>query len=309
MHETSNVLRCSGRFSGAMAALVTPLNDAGAIDEPAAARLVRHVLDGGVSGICPVGSTGEGPHLAATARVQMARIVRTAVGPELPVIPGVTCVAFDDARRQTEQYAEAGATAVLAAPPYYYPLPQSAVQDFFARLADVSPLPLLLYNIPQFTKVPISVESVAVLSKHSNIAGMKDSSRDFEFFEATAAIAPPGFSLLTGADTMLLASLLMGGDGTIAASVNLVPSWSVALIGAYRSGDLDKARGIQFRLLQLVQACRVGNPPAAWKGALELVGLCSSRTAAPTPQLTAEQKSVLRAQLDEVGLTMSATQS
>ncbi|HWB87556.1 MAG TPA: dihydrodipicolinate synthase family protein [Bryobacteraceae bacterium] len=293
-------------LSGVLSALVTPLNGEGEIDEAAIARLVQHIRAGGVKGVCPVGSTGEGPHLSAAQRLQVVKAVRREAGSDLPVIPGVAATAFEDARRQVDDYAKAGADAVLVTPPFYYLLPQSAVRDFFLSLADASPLPVLLYNIPHLTKVAIAPETVAELARHAKIAGMKDSSRDFEYFQNIAAFGLPEFSLLTGSDTMLLASLLAGGHGTIAASTNLAPWLSVSLMDAVRAGDLETARRLQFRLLHIVQLCRRGSFPAGWKAALELAGLCSARTVPPTPPLSRELTQQLFGDLKQSGLELAA---
>jgi 4-hydroxy-tetrahydrodipicolinate synthase len=121
------------------------------------------------------------------------------------------------ARVEVEAAARLGADAVLVAPPFYYPMDQATLLAFYRDLAATSTVPILLYNIPQFTKVVAEPASVAMLAREGTIAGIKDSSRDFEYFEGVciATRELPRFRIFTGSDTMLLPSLVMGGAGTI----------------------------------------------------------------------------------------------
>ena len=291
-----------GNLQGVMVALVTPLLADGAIDHAALSKLIQCACSAGINGLCPVGSTGEGPHLTAAQRLEVVNRVLQETGTTKPVIPGIACTDIDSARRQLDAYANAGASAALVAPPFYFSLSRQAVEDFFVRLADCSPLPILLYHIPQFTKAALPLESVLALSSHPRIVGIKDSSRDFEFYQALAAVAPEKFSVLTGTDTMLLASLMAGGDGSIAASANVVPEWSVKLLQAVRASDWTAARELQLNILSLVTACRKGSFPSGWKAALEIAGVCNRCTVAPTPPLPPEMFHELRVEMVRLGL-------
>lgn len=286
-----------GNLRGVMVALVTPLLADGAIDHAALSRLIQRACSAGINGLCPVGSTGEGPHLSAAQRLEVINRVLQEVGTAKPVIPGIACTDIDSARRQLDGCANAGALAALVAPPFYFSLSRQAVEDFFVRLADCSPLPILLYHIPQFTKAALPLESVLALSSHPRIAGIKDSSRDFEFYQALAGAALKEFSVLTGTDTMLLASLMAGGDGSIAASANVAPEWSVKLLQAVRASDWPVARELQLNILSLVTACRKGSFPSGWKAALEIAGVCNRHTVPPTPPLTSKMFDELRAEM------------
>ncbi|MHB8618984.1 MAG: dihydrodipicolinate synthase family protein [Chloroflexota bacterium] len=292
----------SGRLAGVMVALVTPLADDGSLDEAAVERIARRSIQAGVRGICPVGSTGEGPHLSRRLRHQAIGSARAAAGPDILLIPAVVSTSAEEAREELEAYARLGANAALVTPPFYYPLSPAAVEDFFTGLADRSPLPLLMYNIPRFTKVPIPPEVVGRLAAHGRIAGIKDSSRDFEYFldVVGAAGGRDDFSILTGSDTMLMPSLLMGGHGTITASANLVPALDVELYQAVKAEDWQHARNLQEKLRLVGVAMRRGSFPGAWKAALEMAGLCSGRTAPPTERLGQRDREGLRAALRDL---------
>lgn len=268
-----------------MAALVTPLTEDGKLDHQGLERLIDHILGAGAVGLCPAGSTGEGPLLAREVRTELVAATAGRAAPGVAIIPATVSVTVESTLADLDAYEQAGATAALVPPPFYYPLTDPSVQRFFEEIAGRTPLPLLLYNIPAMTKISIPVPVVAELARHPKVAGMKDSSRDLEYFQAVlAATSTPdngGFSLLTGSDTLLVASMVAGGSGTIAASVNLVPDVVVALFEAIQAKDWLVARDLQERLLAIVSACRRPGFPAGWKAALALSGLCLPHTASP----------------------------
>jgi 4-hydroxy-tetrahydrodipicolinate synthase len=290
--------------SGVLVALATPLDERGELDRAGLERLLERVLAGGVSGICPCGSTGEGPRLGRARRLAVAVAVRSAGPPGLPVIPAPAAQTAEEAVEELEALAERGADAALLAPPAYYPLGDAGVRRFYEAVADRSPLPLLIYNIPAFTGVPVAPTVVGALAAHPRIAGIKDSSRDAEYFTAVchATADAAGFARLTGSDTLLLASVVVGADGTIAASANLVPQLGCALHRAAVEQRWDDARELQRRLFAVVSACRVGEPPAGWKAALDLAGVCSGRLAAPGSALDGAARERLRERLAALDL-------
>jgi 4-hydroxy-tetrahydrodipicolinate synthase len=289
-----------------MAALATPLEASGSgrLDLFSLGRLVDHIVAGGADGLCPAGSTGEGPLLARETRVALVQAVAGMAPGGTPVIPGTLSVNAEATLADIDAYADAGATAVLVPPPFYYPLSDGSVADFYLYVAERSALPVLIYNIPAMTKVSVAPAVTEELSRHPHIAGMKDSSRDMEYFSAVAARTANSedFCLLTGSDTLLSASLAAGGKGTIAASVNLVPGLVRSLYAASISGD-PTARALQGKLAEVVFACRRPGFPAGWKAALKLAGLCEATLAAPLREAseaaTATLAQELRATLGE----------
>ncbi len=291
-----------------LVALVSPVTREGRVDEPAIARLVDHVIEGGVTGILALGSTGETASLdEPSRRAVLAATVRAARG-RVPVLCGVAQSHLAAARAELEAAARLGALAALVAPPFYYPIDQPTVLAFFRQLAPDSPLPILLYNIPQFTKVVAEPATVATLAREGVIAGIKDSSRDFEYFESVCAATRdlPRFRIFTGSDTMLLASLVMGGAGTICGAANVAPSWVAGVHDDYRRGDLTAARAGQDALLRLVLTLRGGVFPSAIKAALHLQGLCEPWTAPPVQRLDERPEAALREQLAGWGLLDTA---
>lgn len=289
---------------GVLPALVTPLTQDGAVDEPAIHRLVEHVLGGGVHGLLALGSTGEVVSLDAAARRRVVEAVVKAAGAKVPVICGVVQSRLAAARADIRIAADLGAMAALVAPPYYYPIDQATVLTFYRRLAENSPLPILVYNIPQNTKVVVEPATVATLAREGSVAGIKDSSRDFEYFESVCVSTRdlPDFRILTGSDTMLLAALVMGGAGTICGAANIAPSWAVRIYDDFERGDLSAARDHQDLLIQLVQAIRPGVFPSGIKAALHHQGICGQWLVPPVAPLDEAASNRLRERLQQWGL-------
>ena len=291
-------------LTGVLVALVTPMTREGHVDEPAVERLVAHVLDGGVHGLLALGSTGETASLDEQARRTMLEAVVKAAGGRVPVICGVAQSHLRAARAEVEAAKRLGAHAALVAPPFYYPTDQAGVLAFYRELARTTSLPLFLYNIPPFTKVVADPSTVATLAREGTIAGIKDSSRDFEYFEGVciATRDMPAFRIFTGSDTMLVASLAMGGAGTICGGANVAPALAVRIYDEYTRGAHDEARADQDRLYALIGALRAGLFPLPHKAALHMMGICEPWSAPPTRSLDERLAAPLREHLASAGL-------
>jgi 4-hydroxy-tetrahydrodipicolinate synthase len=286
-----------------MVALVTPLDADGRLDEKGMERLVERVVAAGIDGISPNGSTGEGARLGRERRIAVAARVRRLAPDGMPVISGVPLTTIDEGRAELDDLAELGATAALVAPPSYYPLADDSVLRLYEALARDAPLPLVLYNIPVFTKVRLAPDVVARLAAHPAIAGIKDSSRDMEYQQQLIVeTADAEFAVLTGADTLLLASFAVGAAGSISAGANLVPQLPVGIGRAFRNGDFRAAVGLQRRLARIVAACSVGEPPAGWKAALSIAGVCGPDLVAPAAALAATPHAALETRLAAEGI-------
>jgi 4-hydroxy-tetrahydrodipicolinate synthase len=289
--------------AGVYAALATPFDAEGALDGAGLERLVAHVIAGGADGISPVGSTGEGARLTREQRLDVVRRVRSLVPDDRPVIAGAPLFDVAGGLAELAELADAGADAALVSPQSGYPLSDDDVLRFFDGLAERSPLPLVLYNIPAYTGVRIAIDVVGRLAEHRSVIGIKDSSRDMEYLQGVVfATSDASFGVFTGTDTLLAASLAAGADGEIAASVNLVPELATAVYRAFTSGDLATARREQARLFRVVTACRRGPAPAGWKAALSVAGICEGYLASPGSTLPDPMRDELARTLTELGV-------
>jgi len=291
-------------LTGVLPALISPLRSDGTVDEPAVSRLVEHVIHGGVRGMLALGSTGETASLDETARRTLLSSVVAAAAGRVPVICGVAQSHLAAARTEVAAAARLGAVGALVTPPFYYLIDQPTLLAFYRMLANDSPIPILLYNIPQYTKVVAEPATVAALAREGAIAGIKDSSRDFEYFEGVCVATRdlPAFRIFTGSDTMLLPSLMMGGAGTICGAGNVAPRWVVRIFDAFQRGDIEEARQAQDELYRLVMLLRGGVFPASIKAACHQQGICEPWCAAPVPPLNEQMESRLRETLDAWGL-------
>jgi 4-hydroxy-tetrahydrodipicolinate synthase len=265
-------------LEGVIVALVTPVDRDGKVDHGALGQLVGRLVDRGVTGISPLGSTGEGYSLGLEQRLAVVDTVARAVPAGMPVIPGVFAHNHQQAAAEIAAYADHGGTAVLLAPPSYYPLAAAEQEAYFARVADGAALPLVLYNIPGYTKVQIAPAVAASVAPHPRVAGLKDSGRDLGYaarvLDAVAAAgAAADFSVLTGTDSMLVAYLLAGARGTICASANVVPETVLAVYEGVRAGKLDEALRHEARLRAVQDAFAIGRSPAAVKAAVARGGI------------------------------------
>jgi dihydrodipicolinate synthase/N-acetylneuraminate lyase len=265
-------------LDGVIVALLTPVTQDGRVDHGALRRLVERLVDRGVTGVSPLGSTGEGYSLGLEQRLAVVDTVAQSVPAGMPVVPGVFAHNHEQAVAEVAAYADRGGTAVLVAPPSYYPLRAAEQERYFSRLADAAALPLVLYNIPVYTKVQIAPAVAAALAPHPRVAGLKDSGRDLSYaatlLDAVAAAgAAADFSVLAGADSMLVSYMLAGARGTICANANVVPEVVLACYEAVRAGKLDDALRLEARLRAVQAAFGTGSPPAAYKAALAAAGV------------------------------------
>ena len=294
-------------IEGVIAALLTPVDRAGRVDHGALRQLVERLLRRGVTGISPLGSTGEGYSLGLDERLAVVETVAASVPSDTPVIPGVFAHNHEQAVAEIAAYAARGGTAVLAAPPAYYPLTAAEQRGFFARLADVTALPLVIYNIPAFTKIVIDPGVAAELAAHPGVAGLKDSGRDLDYaarlLDAVAAAGPAaaGFSVLTGADSMLVSYLLAGARGTICANANIVPELVRAAYDAVLAGKLDEALRHEARL-RAVQAVFPPGTTAAYKAAVAAAGVGERWLVPPRQALTDPENARLVDRLTALGV-------
>lgn len=262
---------------------LTPFLDDGRINEDELRRMVNWLVEKGVSGLYPNGSTGEFIRLSFEERKRVIQIVVEENRGRLPILAGAAETNLTMILDACRTYADLGCVAVSITGPYYYKVSQESIEHFFRELAKRSPIDIVLYNIPQYSN-EISVPVLTRLALDCpRIVGVKDSSRDFPRFLSTLnAIKPqrPDFACLIGCEEILFPSLLMGADGGTIASSGVVPEVIVKLYNEFLAGHWEEAKRIQFRLLDLIDAMLSGvNFPDGFRAGMTLRGfsLGSSR--------------------------------
>lgn len=202
--------------------VVSPLTN-GQINEKALARTTEFILEGGVDGMFPCGSTGEFASLTSDQRQQIIRIVAQHAG-DAPVIAGAAGTNLEEVLSRIEDANEAGADAAAVVAPYFHSSNQSeGTLRFFQMIADQTSLPLFLYNIPMHVGSGISTQTVEVLAEHDSVQGMKDTSGDFSYFLEVDRVTSDEFLLFQGLDSLLVPSLRIGADGGVHALANVIP--------------------------------------------------------------------------------------
>jgi 4-hydroxy-tetrahydrodipicolinate synthase len=188
---------------------------------------------------------------------------------------------------------DAGVDAVSILTPYYVSPTQRELYEHFLRVAEATALPILLYNNPGRTGVTLAPETVAHLAECPNVVGLKDSSGDLSRTAEFIELAPEGFAVLMGRDTLILAGLLYGCQGAIAATANVAPSLVVEIYERYREGDLSAAKRAQERLAPLRQAFSLGTFPVVVKEAVDLIGLAGGPARGPVGPISGEARKEL----------------
>ncbi|MGI6368716.1 MAG: dihydrodipicolinate synthase family protein [Anaerolineae bacterium] len=288
---------------GMMAVLMTPFTDNESVDEGALRQLIDRVIAGGVHAVVALGTAGEFAAVSDDDRRRVLEITVEHVAGRVPVIAGTGEPGTRRAVARTQEAARLGVDGALVVPPYYYPCSQAAVLEHYRALAQDGGLPIVLYNIPQFTKVPIAVETVVELAQLPGIAGIKDSSGDQPNTQSLiTAAAGPGFRVITGSDHLVYASLAWGADGCIGTGMNVAPQWFVALWDAAQAGRWEEAMGWQKRITDMQRSIGKADFPAGIKASLNLLGIGTPRVAAPRRSVNAEERAEIAAALKRLGL-------
>jgi len=236
---------------------LTPFYEDGRINEGELRRMIHWLIEKGVNGLYPNGSTGECIRLTFEERKRVLCIVAEETRNRVPILAGIGETHMAAILDACNFCADLGCRAISITGPYYYKVSQESIEHFVRELARQSPIDIVLYNIPQFS----NEFSLPVLTRLAldcpRIVGVKDSSRDFpRFLKTLSAIKPqrPDFSCLIGCEEMLLPSLLMGADGGAIATSGVVPERIMLLYNEFLAGHLENAKHIQFELLELIEA-------------------------------------------------------
>ncbi len=259
-------------FAGTYTALVTPfINDQ--VDEAAFARLVEGQIAGGVTGIVPVGTTGESATLDHGEHNRVIELGVKAAAGRCKVIGGTGSNSTSEAVSLTVEAEKLGCDGALLVAPYYNKPSQEGLFRHFAKIAEATKLPIILYSIPGRCGIEIGVEVTVRLARaFPNIVAIKEAGGSVERVSALRAVLPPEFTILSGDDSLTLPFMAAGAQGVISVASNVVPAEVSALVNAALAGDFAKAREIHFRLYPLFKDLFIEPNPVPAKHALALRG-------------------------------------
>ena len=300
-------------LTGVVTALVTPFRPDGGLDEDAFGLLVGRQVAAGVSGIAPVGTTGESPTLRPDERDRLIELCVAAAtaagGARHGMRPTVVAgTGTNDTRatiEATRRAARLGADVALVVAPYYNRPNQAMLERHYLAIAEAGDLPLIVYNVPTRTASNVAAETLLRLAEHSRIVAVKEASGDLDQIAVILRDRPAGFSVLAGDDIWTLPVIALGGDGVVSVASNELPEAMVALCAAASGGAWDAAREIHERLLPLLRANFAGAPnPAPVKAGLSMMGLIDDVLRQPLLPLDASARPGLAQALIDAGATL-----
>jgi len=284
-------------LTGIIPPLVTPLRGRDELDVAGLERLIERLLDGEVSGVFILGSTGEGPSLSYRLRRELIERACRCVKGRVPLLVGITDTSFVESVNLARHAAEAGADALAAAPPYYLPEGQPELQEYLDHLVPELPLPLFLYNMPALTKVSFGLETIRRAMNEPRIVGLKDSSGSLNYFRDAAALLErrPDWSLLMGPEELLSEAISAGGHGGVCGGANLFPELYVRLCEAALGGKVGRVRELQAMVNLISDSLyRIGRHSSSVikgiKCALACLGVCDDFMAEPFHRFRAEER-------------------
>lgn len=277
-------------FEGVYTALITPFGDDGTIDEAALRRIVNQQIDGGISGLVPMGTTGESPTVSHDENIEVIRIVIDEARGRVPVIAGTGSNNTTEAIDMTRRAKDLGADASLQVAPYYNKPSQEGFYRHFTTIADEVDLPMIVYNIPGRTGKNIETDTLARMTAHRNIAAVKEASGSIPQMMDVISTVPSDFDVLSGDDNLALGLTLLGGRGVVSVAGNLIPEQMSRMIELALQNKVEEAREEHYRLLPLFKAIFIDTNPIPIKYMMHVAGYCKESYRLPLVCLTDEHR-------------------
>ena len=289
-------------LEGIIAPTATPLALDEKIDVKTTRTMVDYLIDGGIDGLFPLGTSGE---FALFDREDRKKVVETVVDQtngRVPVLAGVSDPSLENVLAFAKDAEEAGADAIVATPPYYYTTSEDGLFGYFETIARKSGLPLLVYNIPEWTHSLVPPSVVQRLAEKRLIIGMKYTEYNLLNLLRFLKVVGKRIAIFTGSDAMTFTNLEFGGSGGVIGVANVAPKLSSAVFDEFKSGNLEAARQAQSKLLPIIEAISIGKFPAGLKEAMGMVGMSVGGVKRPLQGLTAAERKSVAGFLRETGL-------
>jgi 4-hydroxy-tetrahydrodipicolinate synthase len=289
-------------FRGVFAYLVSPIDERGRVKEPVLTRLVNDLIDAGVHGLTPLGSTGEFAYLNRDQRHGIVGMTVQATRRRVPVVAGVAAATTTaEAVEQVRAYEALGVDGILAILEAYVPLTEDGVGAYFTAVANATALPVVLYTNPQFQRSDLTLPAIERLTKVNNICYLKDASSDTG--RLLSIINPVGdcISVFSASAHVPACVMLIGGVGWMAGPACVVPRQSVQLYNLCRAGRWEEAMRLQRSLWRINRAFAKYNSAACIKGGLELQGYEVGAPLAPQAPLSKAGRAEIKAILADLG--------
>ncbi len=287
-------------IKGSIVALVTPFDEEGNVDYGRLRELINWHIGQGTDAVLVLGTTGETPTLSEE---EQDSIIMTAVEESRGRIPIIANSGSNDTEKTLKKsikYEKMGADGLLVITPYYNKPNRSGMMEHFFKVADNVGIPVYIYNVPSRTGISISPDLVAKLSKHENIAGIKEASGDMSYVARLASMVDDDFAIYSGNDDITVALMSMGAVGTVSVWANIMPSEVSRMTHAYLEGDTDEARRIQLMNLNLINALFCETNPVPVKALMNMKGMRVGGCRLPLGPISSANRRVLRNLADDM---------
>ena len=282
-------------FTGVGTALVTPFRKDGSIDEAVMRRLVRRQLDAGIHFLSPCGTTGEAPTLSHAEKLRVVELVVEENAGRVPVLAGAGGYDTRDTIALVQDMEKAGADGILSVTPYYNKPTQEGLYQHYKAIAESTPLPIVVYNVPGRTGVNVDVATIVRLADVANIVGVKEASGNVVQMCEIFASVPDDFILLSGDDPLTVAAMAIGGRGVISVASNVAPADMVQIVEMAEKGDFASARRLHTWLLPFCQVNFIESNPIPLKAAMAAMGLLEEHYRLPlVPPSAAARDKIMR---------------
>lgn len=282
----------SRAYAGTWTAIITPFAADGSLDEAALRRIVRAQIEGGVTGIVPVGTTGESPTTTGAEDYRTIEIVVEEVSGSALVMAGTGSNSTHEAVEYTEMAKKAGADACLVVAPYYNKPTPAGLKLHYAAVAEVG-LPVIVYNIKGRTAINIETDTLMEIAQNPMIVGVKEASGDIEQMKDVIARRPEGFTVLSGDDAMTVLLMQAGGDGVISVASNIAPREVSEMVRLAAAGKWDDAKSANAHLKEMFDTLFIESNPVPVKYCLARMGICELVYRLPMCPPTEDSKAIL----------------
>jgi 4-hydroxy-tetrahydrodipicolinate synthase len=293
-------------FTGVGTALVTPFGRNGALDEAAVRRLGRRQVDAGVHFLAPCGTTGENPTLSPDERLRIIEILVDEVKGQVPILAGAGGYDTREVIRLAAEFEKRGVSGLLSVTPYYNKPTQEGLYQHYRAIAESTPLPIVVYNVPGRTGVNVEVPTLARLAELPNIVGVKEASGNMTQMCEVARAVPADFIVLSGDDALTLPLMAVGGHGIISVASNEIPREMVQMVEAAERNDFAAARKTHAHILPLMQINFIEANPVPVKAAMAAMGLLEEVYRLPMVSPKADSKDRIVKVLKELDLLKGA---
>jgi 4-hydroxy-tetrahydrodipicolinate synthase len=294
------------KLTGVYTALVTPLDEQGQIDFDALGELLERQITAGVSGVVPMGTTGESPTMSNEEHDEVIRYTVEKVAGRIQVWAGTGSNNTAQAIRTTTEAARSGVDGALIVTPYYNKPSQAGLLRYFTDICSATDLPIIVYNIVGRTAVNVETPTLEEIARLPNVAAVKEASGNLgqmsDVIERIAMHRERPFYVLSGDDALTVPLMSIGGHGVISVTSNLVPERMVAMVNAALAGDFIEARAIHYALLPLFRAAFIESNPAPIKAAMNLCGIPAGSVRSPLAPLSAHSQQQLEKTLQDMNL-------